>query len=107
VALSGETRNAYRILVVKPEGQRPGTSSIRLSKLLKQMEVDWINLGQGRDKWRALMNTVISSRESYSAENVLNNSKTISFSRTALLRGVRYTYIYRRLYFHEVTYVNI
>jgi hypothetical protein len=63
----GETRNAYRILVGKPEGKRPlGRPRRRWvdnSKMfLREIGwdgVDWIELAQNRDQWRALVNTVI------------------------------------------------
>jgi hypothetical protein len=58
----GEARNAYRILVGKPEGKRPlGRPRRRwvdnIKMYLKEIGwdgVDWIELAQGRDQWRAL-----------------------------------------------------
>jgi hypothetical protein len=67
---SGGKRNAYRILVGKPEGKRPlGRPSCRYVDNIK-MEVreigwggmKWIDLAQDRDQWRALMNTVMNLR---------------------------------------------
>ncbi|KAJ4442482.1 hypothetical protein ANN_04068 [Periplaneta americana] len=57
----GESRNAYRVLVGKPEGKRPlGRPRRRWEDNIKMdlREVryddrDWINLAQDRDKWRA------------------------------------------------------
>jgi hypothetical protein len=70
VARIGETRNACRILVGKPEGKRPlGRPRRRWVDNIK-MElreigwdgVDWIELAEDRDQWRALVNTVMKLR---------------------------------------------
>jgi hypothetical protein len=60
----GEKRNAYRLLVGKPEGKRPlGRPRRRwvdnIKMVLEEREwggVDWIGLAQDRNRWRALMN---------------------------------------------------
>jgi hypothetical protein len=59
-----EKRNAYRILVGKPEGKRPlgrprrrWVDSIKMD--LRYDGMDWIDLAQDRDQWRALVNTVM------------------------------------------------
>jgi hypothetical protein len=63
----GEKRNAYRILLGKPEGKRPlGRPRRRWVDNIK-MEigwdgVDWIDMAQDRDQWRALVNTVLNLR---------------------------------------------
>jgi hypothetical protein len=65
-----EKRNAYRILVEKPEGEkplgRPGPRWVyNIKKGLRQIGwdgVDWIDLSQGREQWRALVNTVMNLR---------------------------------------------
>jgi hypothetical protein len=49
----GEMRNAYKILVGKPEGKKP------LGRRLGLKGVDWIHLAQDRDRWRAFVNTVM------------------------------------------------
>jgi hypothetical protein len=66
----GETRNAYSILVGKPEGKRPlgrprrrWVDTIKMD--LREIGWDgmgWIYLAQDRDRWRALVNTVINLR---------------------------------------------
>jgi hypothetical protein len=66
----GEVRDAYNILVGKPEGRRPlGRLRRRWEDNIKMDiggigfgDVDWIHLDQDRDRWRALVNTVMSLR---------------------------------------------
>jgi hypothetical protein len=59
-------RNVCRILVGKPEGKKPlgrpkcrWVNNIKID--LREMGwdgIDWIDLGEDRDKWRVLVNTV-------------------------------------------------
>jgi hypothetical protein len=70
VARMVEKRNAYRILVRKPEGKRPlGRPRRRWANNIKMdlREIgwdgmDWIDLAEDRDQWRALVNTVMNLR---------------------------------------------
>jgi len=66
----GERRGAYRVLVGKPEGKRPlgrprhrWEDNIKMD--LQEVEcggVDWIELAQNRNRWRALVNAVMNLR---------------------------------------------
>jgi hypothetical protein len=66
----GEKRNAYRILVGKPEGKRPlGRPKCRWVDNIKidRREIgwdgmDWIDLAKDRFQWRALVNAVMNLR---------------------------------------------
>jgi hypothetical protein len=70
VARMGEKRNAYRLLVGKPEARwplgRPTRTSVdNIRTDLVEVgwgDVDWIGLIQDRDKWRALVNSVLNLR---------------------------------------------
>jgi hypothetical protein len=58
-----EMRNGYKIFVGKPEGKRPLERPGRRWEDTTKMEgVNWIYLAQDRDRWRGLVNTVISLR---------------------------------------------
>ncbi|KAJ4427807.1 hypothetical protein ANN_25461 [Periplaneta americana] len=70
VARTGEFRNAYRVLVGRPEGKRPlGRPRRRWEDNIKMdlREVgydgrDWINLAQDRDQWRAYVRAAMNLR---------------------------------------------
>jgi hypothetical protein len=65
----GEVRGAYNILVGRPEGRPLGRPWRRWEDNIKMDlreigfgDVDWIHWAQDRDKWWALMNTVMNLR---------------------------------------------
>ena len=70
VALTGDSRDAYRVLVGKPEGKRPlerprhrWEDNIKMD--LQEVGcggMEWIQLAQDRDRWRALVNVVMNLR---------------------------------------------
>jgi hypothetical protein len=84
----GEKRNAYRLLVGKPEGKTPlgrprhrWMDNIRMD--LGEIglgDVDEIGLPKDRDKWRALVNSVLNLRvtQPVSARVVLSSVYLVS-----------------------------
>ncbi|KAJ4448560.1 hypothetical protein ANN_10578 [Periplaneta americana] len=70
IARMGESRNAYRVLVGRPDGKRPlGRPRRRWEDNIKMdlREVgydgrDWINLAQDRDQWRAYVRAAMNLR---------------------------------------------
>jgi hypothetical protein len=70
VARMGEKRNAYRLLVGKPEVKRPlgrprrrWVDNIRID--LGEVgwgDVHWIDLAKDRNRWRAVVNSVLNLR---------------------------------------------
>jgi hypothetical protein len=67
---NGEKRNAYRLLVGKPDGKRPirrprrrWVDNIRMD--LGEVGlgyVEWIVLARDRNRWRAVVNSVLNLR---------------------------------------------
>jgi hypothetical protein len=65
-----QERNVYRILVGKPEEKRPlgrprrrWVDNIKMDlRKIGWDGMDWLDLAQDRDKWKALVNTVMNLR---------------------------------------------
>ncbi|KAJ4426665.1 hypothetical protein ANN_26463 [Periplaneta americana] len=70
VAGMGESRNAYRVLVGRPEGKRPLGRPRRRWEYNITMDLrevgydgrDWINLAQDRDQWQAYVRAAMNLR---------------------------------------------
>jgi hypothetical protein len=66
-AQMGEKRNACRLFVGKPEGKKPlGRPRCRCVDNIRMElgevgwgDVDWVGLAQDRNRWRALVNSVL------------------------------------------------
>jgi hypothetical protein len=70
VALMGEERGVYNVLVGKPEGKKPLARPSRrwvynIRMYLQEVgcgHVDWIGLAQDRDRWRTVVSAVMNLR---------------------------------------------
>ncbi|KAJ4433905.1 hypothetical protein ANN_16218 [Periplaneta americana] len=71
VARMGESRNAYGVLVGRPDGKRPLERPRRrwednIKMVLREVgyDRDWIDLAQDRDQWRAYVRAAVNLRVS-------------------------------------------
>jgi hypothetical protein len=78
--IMGKKRGAYRILVGRPEGRRTlgrprhkWEDSNKMDLRAVGLGVDWLDLEQDRDRWRAVVNAVMNFRFPQNAGNFLNS----------------------------------
>ena len=81
MARTGVMRGAYRVLEVRPEGKETtwktrcrweGNIKVDLREV-GWGGMDWIDLVQGKDRWRALVNAVMNLRGQQNAGNFLTS----------------------------------
>jgi hypothetical protein len=93
-----EKRNTYRLLVGKPEGKRPlGRPRCRWVVNIRMDlgevgwgGVDWIGLTKDRNRWRALVNSVLNLRVPLNAGKLSSGQTSSGLSSSVQLHGVSY-----------------
>jgi hypothetical protein len=95
---NGEKRNAYRTLLGKPEGRRSLGGPRRrcvdnIKMVLREIGwggIDWIDLAQDRDQWRAFVNTVMNLLVPLNFGKFLSSCTMSGFSGRAELHELSY-----------------
>ena len=95
MARMGEERGVYRVLLGKPDGERPlGRPRCRWVDIRMDLQevgcgyMDWIGLAQDRDRWWTLVSAVMNLQILWNAGNFFTSYKPVSFSRRTLHHGV-------------------
>jgi hypothetical protein len=95
----GEKRNVYKLLVGEPEGKIPlerprcrwvDNIKMDLGDSVGWGDVDWIGLAQDRNKWRALVNSVMNFRVPQNVGKMSSGFTTGGLSSSAQLHRVSY-----------------
>jgi hypothetical protein len=102
LARMGEKRNVYRLLVRKPEGSRPLGRPRRRWLYNIRMDlgevgwgdVDWIALALDRDRWRALLSSVLNLRAPQNAGKLSSVQTSRDLSSSAHLHSVSYEVVW-------------
>jgi hypothetical protein len=89
----GEGRGVHRVLVGKSEALRRPRRRWEDNIKMDFQEVgggfgEWVELARNRDRWRALVNTVMNLRVPKMRGISLIATEPVSFSRRTLLHGV-------------------
>jgi hypothetical protein len=96
VARMGQKRNACRLLVGKSEGKRPlGRPRCRWMNNIRTDlaevgwgDVDWIGLAKDRNRWRALVNSVLNLRVPRNSGKLSSGVTSSGLSSSAQLHRV-------------------